>query len=225
MTREPPPVRDDCCVDPRIATHFDASNRSRSAGGSLPEMGAVTQRLYGQLRDAKELHPTVLELGCGSGALTVGLLQLGADRARGIDLSTEAISTAGRRAEAAGVSDRVRFEVGDGAQAPLSKSDWVILDRVMCCYPDVDRLLGNAISAARSRVVFSVPNSRGWRGVVTRIVIPLEFIVTTLQRIPCRAYVHSLDVIEGTLRAEGFSLRSHTIGLWYTAVWERPVAA
>jgi SAM-dependent methyltransferase len=216
---EAPP--DDCCVDPRIPKHFDASSRKRTKGDALPEMRAVTQRLYHQLNDAEELKPTLLELGSGTGALAVALAFHGVTRADGIDLSPVSVATARRRAEAAGLGDRVTFEVGDAAQVPLAKHDWVVLDRVMCCYPNVDRLLANAIPAAGSRFAFAVPNSRGWRGIVSRILIPLEFVITTLQRIPCRAYVHSLDVIEDRLRAEGFSLRSRTSGLWYTAVWER----
>lgn len=220
-----PEHRDDCCVDPRIPQHFDATTRKRTAGGVLPPMQPVTQRLFGQLQDAEQIKPTLLELGSGSGALTVALLTLGVARADGIDLSPEGVATANRRADVAGVSERVTFEVGDGAHVPLAKHDWVVLDRVMCCYPDLDRLLANAMAAAGSRFAFSVPNSRGWRGVLTRIVIPLEFVVTTLQRVQCRAFVHSLDTIEGRLKSEGFTLKSRTNGFWYTAVWERPTAA
>ena len=219
------PTTDDCCIDPADPSAFrrvdsEADCRWRDATDATGDATPL-----GQLQDAEQIKPTLLELGSGSGALTVALLSLGVARADGIDLSPEGVATARRRADAAGVGDRVTFEVGDGAQVPLAKHDWVVLDRVMCCYPDVDRLLANAIPAAGSRFAFSVPNSRGWRGIVTKILIPLEFVVTTLQRIPCPAYVHSLDTIEGRLKAEGFSLRSRTIGFWYTAVWERPAPA
>ena len=96
----------------------------------------------------------------------------------------------------------------------------------MCCYPDVEGLLANAVPAARSRFAFSVPTSRGMLGVVNRLLMVLEGLYTKVQGRPCPGYVHSLSLIEGRLRAAGFSpLRTATHGLWYTAVFERSLAS
>lgn len=221
----------DCCTpkaidrDPRIARHFDHRTQQRTAGGVLPEMMPVTRRLLDQLADVREIRPTVLELGCGTGALTVELLNRGAARADGVDLSAESLATARRRAAEAGVDDRVKFEAGDGAQVSLAVHDWVILDRVICCYPDVNGLLGNSIKAAGSRYAFTVPNSRGWRGILARMMVWFRDLVGRLERVPCPGYVHSIDLIEGRLAAAGFSLRSQVNRLWYSAVWERTGSA
>lgn len=215
----------DCCPparDPRIASFFDDLTRQRTSGGVMPPMQPVSRRLFENLSDAADFRPTLLELGCGSGALTVALLESGAERADGLDLSPEAVSTARRRADAAGVSDRSTFEVGDAARVELTAHDWVVMDRVICCYPDVDALLGNAISAARKRVAFSVPISRGVRGLMTRFWWGVEKTLDKFRRSACPGYVHSLDLIEGPLNAAGFKLlRSSTGWMWYVAVWER----
>lgn len=190
----------------------------------MPAMMLVTERLLGQLSDAATTRPTILEIGSGSGGLAVALLTQGAAQVDGIDLSPLSIETARRRAELAGVSDRARFELGDGAATNLTAHDWVVLDRVICCYPHMDRLLEKAIGAARSRFAFSVPNSRGWRGFVARTERRLDWILGRMRRGGCPSYVHSLDKIEGRLEAAGFELRSRTVGLWYTAVFERRIA-
>jgi len=39
----------------------------------------------------------------------------------------------------------------------------------MCCYPDIERLLANTLPAARRLYAFTVPSSRGWRGVIARL--------------------------------------------------------
>lgn len=222
---QPTQTTADCCPparDPRIASHFDTLTRERTAGGVLPPMQPASRGLFEQLRDARELRPTLLELGSGSGALMVALLELGADRADGIDLSLEAIAAARRRAEGAGVADRTSFTLGDGAQVPLTAHDWVVMDRVICCYPDVEALLANAIPAARKRIAFSVPTSRGLRGFVNRFWWGLGSWSTRFRKGPCPGYVHSLDLIESRLTAAGFSrLRSRTGVMWYMAVWER----
>jgi magnesium-protoporphyrin O-methyltransferase len=213
----------DCCAaDPRIARHFDDRYRDLGTTGELPEMVDVSRGVLGLLPDVAEVRPTVLELGCGTGALTVELLKGGATRADGVDLSAESLSVARRRADEAGVGDRVQFEVGDGALAQISLHDWVVLDRVICCYAHVDQLLGNAISAAESRFIFSVPHDRGWRGLVNRLILTVENATNRFRGRPCPGYTHSIKRIEGRLADAGFRrLRHVTSGLWYAAIFER----
>jgi magnesium-protoporphyrin O-methyltransferase len=217
---------DDCCTaDPRIARHFDKRMREVAVAGDLPEMVDVSRRLLELLSDVGELRPTVLELGAGSGGLTVALLERGAAAADGVDLSAESVATAQRRATAAGVADQATFGVGDGALVPLTVHDWVVLDRVICCYPDMDRLLANATAAATRRFAFSVPYSRGWRGLITRTGVTLENATNRFRGRPCPGYVHDVRKIEARLTAAGFRrLRKTGTWLWYAAVWERSPA-
>ena len=228
------PTAADCCrpaaepspADPRIAGHFDKLTRQRTAGGVLPEMAATSEHLLAQLADVGSVAPTVLEFGCGSGALLVELLRRGASSADGVDLSAQAVETAGRRAEEAGVGERATFEVGDGARMDVTAHDWVVLDRAICCYPDMPALVAHAIAAARGRVIFSVPTSRGLRGWANRVAWGAESLWTRVVRGPCPGYVHDLDDIERRLTAAGFRRRSgRTDFLWYTTVWERASAA
>lgn len=178
--------------------------------------------LLAQLRDVAELRPTILELGCGTGALSVSLVEGGASRLTGIDLSAGSIQVAARRAAGAGVEEHTAFEVGDGASATLTSHDWVVLDRMICCYRHAGRLLGNAIPAARLRIAFSVPESRGWRGIVNRPLWFVENVVNFVLRPYCPGHVHDIRTIEGRLRQAGFRrLRSGHSGLWYLAVFER----
>jgi len=169
--------------------------------------------------------PSVLELGSGSGALVVELLRRGATSADAIDLSPDMVDAARRRAAEADVIDRVTFEQGDASLKEHSAHDWVVLDRVLCCYPDVERLLATATRAATRRVAFTVPTSRGWRGALNKFMWQASNIPQRLGRPGCFGYVHDLDRIEGTLAAAGFALHGRDrLGLWYAAVWDRPAA-
>ncbi len=211
-----------CPSAPHIARHFDAKVAERLAKCQDPSLVAVSQRLRDGLLRLDPAGRTVLELGCGRAALLLQLVQAGAARATGIDLSPASIDAARAAFERAQLSQCLDISVGDAARVPLEPHDWVILDRVICCYADVERLLANTQPAARHIYAFTVPSSRGWRGVAARLEEWLEGAWNRLHGRPCRGYVHDLDLIEERLSAAGFRLRRRDHDrLWHIAIYER----
>ncbi len=215
----------DCCrpaaPDPRIARYFDRKVAGRLAGGDTFGLGPVSRRLLAELDDVHETRPSMLELGCGTGALTLALLDGGAARATGIDLSATSVDVATRRAAAQGLAGRSTFRVGDAATVTLEPHDWVVLDKVLCCYRELDAILANSIRAAQHRYVIVVPDSRGLRGLLNRIWVWLENATNAVRGRPCPGYVHDIRVIERRLRDAGFErVRSTTARLWYFATFQ-----
>jgi SAM-dependent methyltransferase len=223
---KPDPAGQECAcpTDSRIARHFDVKVAERLAKGQDPGLVPVSERLRDALLSLEPAGRTVLELGCGRGGLLLALAQAGLKGATGVDLSPASIDAARKRFEQAHLSDRVRLSVGDAARVPLESHDWVILDRVMCCYPDIERLLANTLPAARQIYAFTVPSSRGWRGVIARIDEWLENAWNSIRGRPCPGYVHDLDLIEERLTVAGFRLlhRDHQ-RLWHIAIYEQSV--
>lgn len=216
----------DCCpAASTIEQHFDRKTAWRIAAGELPGLVSVSERLREALLPLGATGRTVLELGCGRGALLLQLVQAGVPKARGIDLSSASIAEAQRGFDRAGLSDAVELSVGDGARVTLEPHDWVVLDRVMCCYPDIDRLLRNSIPAARSVYAFTVPESRGWRGLLSRMEEWFENIWNNVRGCPCPGYVHDIGAIERTLESAGFR-RTYLgrVRLWHIGVFERRAA-
>jgi magnesium-protoporphyrin O-methyltransferase len=212
----------DCPADPRIARFFDRRSLGRRGAGDRYEMKNVSKALLAALLRAGPAGRSVLELGCGPGALLTELLVAGAARASGVDLSAEALAEARDRLDEAGVADRASLTVGDAARVPLVAHDWVVLDKVICCYADFHALLANSVPAARRLYAFAVPASYGWRGIVARIDFGLENLAFSLLRRPCPGYVHDVRLIEDRLRDAGFrpSYRG-TSHSWHIAVFER----
>jgi SAM-dependent methyltransferase len=212
----------DCPADAGIAAFFDRRSEGRRNAGDRYAMANVSKALLAALLHAGPSGRSVLELGCGPGAMLTELLLAGADRATGVDLSEKTLAEARDRLEEAGVADRSSLAVGDAAHVPLVPHDWVVLDKVICCYPDADALLTNSIAAARHLYAFAVPASYGWRGIVARIGFALENVTLAVLGRPCPGYVHDVRLIESRLRDAGFrpSYRgtSHT---WEIAVFER----
>lgn len=221
----PPGAEAGCCPvsspDPRIARRFDHKAGAWTDADELPPMVDVSARLLDLLREASLRRPTVLELGCGTGGLMVALLEMGASRATGIDLSAASLAVAGRRARQAGYDDLATFSIGDASRADAEPHDWVVLDRVICCFVDVERLVRKAVDLARERIAISVPESRGWRGLINRPKWALED-VWDLVNGRCRGYVHDLRRIERTLADAGFvRTTSSRVGLWHIGVYDR----
>ena len=134
----------DCCgpaADPRVARRFDRSWSDWDDADGFPEMVDVSAQLLDLLRDAPLVRPTVLEIGSGTGGVSVALLEMGASRVKGVDLSPASVDLARRRAAAAGFAEQATFEVGQGAAVRDEPHDWVILDRVLCCDGHPDRML------------------------------------------------------------------------------------
>lgn len=144
----------------------------------------------------------VLEIGGGVGELQLALLERGARSALNLELSSAYEETATRLAEAAGVGDRVMREVGiDLAERPdaVDSVDLVVLHRVVCCYPDAERLLAAAADRADRALVFSHPP----RNPVTRISVAAVNLMMRLRGRSYRGYVHSPDAMIQVLARHG----------------------
>ena len=215
----------DCCgpaADPRVARRFDRSWSDWDDADGFPEMVDVSAQLLQLLRDAPLARPTVLEIGSGTGGVSVALLEMGASQVKGVDLSPASVDLARRRAAAAGFAEQATFEVGQGAAVRGERHDWVVLDRVLCCDGHPDRMLDAVLGVAQRRIALSVPESRGWRGMLNRPMWAAEYAWDRFTG-GCRGYVHDLRHIERRLGAAGFRpTGAGRVGLWHVGVYDRP---
>lgn len=202
------------CFDGRACREGKAARHRGVRGISRLLLDAVERR---GLRGA-----SVLEIGCGVGALSIEAARRGAARVSGFDLSPRSIAEAIALARDAGVDDRCSFRAADAAHADLARHDVVVHNKVVCCYPDADALLRQSIPAAGRVYAFSAPPSDGVRGAVARAVIALENVFWRLVRSGYRAYVHDLGRIDARLRQDGFvRVESISTMIWQVAVYER----
>ena len=111
---------------------------------------------------------TVLEIGGGVGEIQLELLKRGAARTINLELSPAYDQLALQLAREAGVEDRVERRLHDIAADPagVEPVDIVVLNRVVCCYPDYERLLAAAGDHAGRLLVFShPPGNLLWRSI------------------------------------------------------------
>ena len=106
----------------------------------------TARRMTDFLRERGIDGVTVLEIGGGVGEIEIELLKAGAARAQNLELSSAYEEDARKLAEEAGVGGRVDWRIHDIAADPeaVEPADIVVMNRVVCCYPDYERLLGAA---------------------------------------------------------------------------------
>jgi 2-polyprenyl-3-methyl-5-hydroxy-6-metoxy-1,4-benzoquinol methylase len=163
---------------------------------------------------------SVLEVGGGVGEVQIELLKAGAARAQNLELSPAYEQEAHKLAGQAGVQGRIDWRIHDLAQDPgaVAPADLVILHRVVCCYPDYERLLGAAADHARRAVVFSYPPRNALSGAFYGVFN----LVMRLTRSSFRGFAHPPRAMLAVLEDHGlrrtYQRRSR---IWQVAGLER----
>jgi magnesium-protoporphyrin O-methyltransferase len=188
----------------------------------------VAASLLEALDDVGLQGRSVLDVGCGAGELALATLVHGAARAHGIDLGPGAIDHARALANDRGLTERATFEVGDGSSAPLPRADVVVLNRVVCCSPDLDALLINSTGAAGTVYALTAPVDRGPAGAWNRASTWCSNRWFSLRRRKFgsfRAFVYPVDRIDRTVRDAGFVpvRRERRRVVWELVVYGREV--
>jgi magnesium-protoporphyrin O-methyltransferase len=162
---------------------------------------------------------TVLEVGGGIGALHIELLKAGAVSVINVELSHGYRDAATELLRREGLEERVEVRIGDFTQlAERLEADDVIMNRVICCYPDMERLMNAALSAASRFVAVTFPRDR----IVARLWVGLESAYHRIRGVGFRPYVHSPAAILETAERAGFHVVFDDRDLmWHGVVFER----
>ena len=167
---------------------------------------------------------SVLEIGGGIGALQIELLRLGAARTVNVELSPEWEDEARALLGETGFEGRVERRVADALvdAGTLEPAEIVVMERVVCCYPDPDALVGVAADRTRGVLVLSFPRDRWW----VRLGNAAANLICRARRVAFRSYVHPEEAIERAATSRGLRMAFEHAGMiWRIAAFERPRAA
>jgi 2-polyprenyl-3-methyl-5-hydroxy-6-metoxy-1,4-benzoquinol methylase len=184
----------------------------------------TTRLLLASLPKTDVAGKTLLDIGSGVGVALFELIEAGVQHATSVDASSAYQQTARDEAERRGYADRIAFLYGDVvALAPrIAPADLVTLDRVLCCYPDVEALLEASLERAQGVCALAYPRDAWWMGVVGGAIN----LVLRLRRSPMRFFVHPTVVVDAIVARNGFKRQArHTTPLWQVVVYRRPDAA
>jgi 2-polyprenyl-3-methyl-5-hydroxy-6-metoxy-1,4-benzoquinol methylase len=158
---------------------------------------------------------TVLEIGGGVGEIQLELLRRGASRTTNLELVTAYDGPARELAREAGLTDRVERRLHDIVEAPeeVERADVVVLHRVVCCYPDYERLLAAAADHAGRLLVFSHPP----RHLASRAFVASQNAVLRLTGHRYQSFAHPPEAMLEVLREHGLTaVHSRRGPVWHT---------
>lgn len=180
-----------------------------------------TARLMLQcLGDVRLSADSLLDVGAGIGVLHHELLDAGVGTAVHLEVARAYVEAAREESTRRGHDGRVHFRHGDvvGLVADLAAADLVTLDRVVCCYHDLDALMEASTRKANRYYALSFPRDRWyvrgrtwWKNLRRRRAGD-----------PFRFFVHPVARIRSLIAAAGFDVRCARSNLnWEVLVWER----
>jgi magnesium-protoporphyrin O-methyltransferase len=190
--------------------------RYRRRGPSKP-----TRRMLDAVRREGIEDASVLDIGGGIGTIQFELLDAGAGRATSVEASAAYLRVAREESRRRGLADRIAYEAGDFVELAdgVEPADVVTLDRVICCYPDMESLVGRSAERARRVYALVYPQDRWWVGLGIRATN----LCMRVSRRAFRAYVHRTKDVDAVARAHGLAPRvARRAGpIWQVAVYVR----
>lgn len=147
---------------------------------------------------------TVLEVGGGVGDLQVELLKAGASNTVNVELSDAYEASAATLLDQEGLTGRVERRLGDFVElaALVEPADIVVLNRVICCYPWMDRLVDAATTKARSMMAISMPRD----GLIGHVFVGIATGMSRVRGTGFRPYLHPVDAVEARAAEAGMGV-------------------
>ena len=210
------------CCDPRGCDKFFGRRFAKRVAKRYRKRGLdkTARRMVAFLEQRGVEDATVLEIGGGVGEIQIELLKRGAARTTNLELSPSYDDAARALLREAGLeerSERLIHDIAAGRDG-IEPADVVVLNRVVCCYPDYERLLTAAADHSRRLLVFSYPR----RNPVTRLVVVGQNFVFTVMRKEFRTFAHPPSAMLAVLERRGMrpTLEQHG-AVWQVAGLER----
>ena len=162
---------------------------------------------------------SVIEAGGGIGAIQIELLRAGATGAVNVEMSEGYEGTARQLLAREGLGDRVDRRIGDFTEvAPDLEADDVVMNRVICCYPFMERLMEKALGSSRRFLAATFPRDR----LAAKAGMSMGNLYCKVTGVDFRSYIHPPEAIVATARSAGFQpVHEDRDFIWNAVVFER----
>jgi Methyltransferase domain len=215
-----------------MTCHCEATERHFGPARAQKELAAyrrggprgTARLLLRMMRESQVRADTLLDIGAGVGVLHHELLHDGVRAAVHVEAARAYMEAARDEAQRRGQAERVRFLHGDFLTLvdTIGPADLVTLDRVICCYPELEPLLLGSAARARRYWAASFPRDVWYTRLHTRWQNRLRARAGNA----FRTFVHPIARIYELLRSTGLRpLRVYRRPVWETVLCIREDAS
>jgi hypothetical protein len=163
---------------------------------------------------------TLLDIGGGLGAIPDELLKGGISKAIQVEASTAYLKAAKEEAQRKGYTDHISFHHGNflDVAEDIPSVEIVTLDRVICCFDEMEKLVG--LSAGRAGRLYGVVYPRDiWSVKIGFSIINFFFRLFNQQ---FQIFIHSTEKVEAVVCDKGLKRKFYDkYGIWQVIVYER----
>ncbi|MBV1888382.1 MAG: hypothetical protein KUG51_03740, partial [Urechidicola sp.] len=164
---------------------------------------------------------SLLDIGGGIGPIQLELIPHGIKEVTNVEASVGYINIAKSEAKKQHHDTLIEYRLGDFVEESeqIELHEIVTLDKVICCYPQVDELLKTSLSKATKYYALAYPQTH-WLAHLSAKLVNLRM---KIQSNPFRTFIHSSKFIDNTIKNAGFSkiYSEKTMLSWQVHVYEK----
>jgi 2-polyprenyl-3-methyl-5-hydroxy-6-metoxy-1,4-benzoquinol methylase len=204
-----------CCQIQGLEKVFDQPMVTKELARYRRNGPVKTTRLLIEAIEAEAVSGmTLLDIGGGVGAVQHALLRDGLQHATDVDASPAYLAATRSEAQRLGFEEQITYHFGNFVDlaSEIPPADLVTLDRVICCYPDMEQLVSLSAAKAKKRYGLVYPRHTWWMKLFLRI----GNFYFRLRKNPYRMFLHPSESVEAILQSHGFTRRYYT----QTMIWQ-----
>ena len=207
-----------CCQCQGIESMFDKKAAKRELKRYLKKgPSKTTIMLLDAVNKVGVQGLTFLDIGGGIGAIQHALLKWGSLNGISIEASSAYIDLIKEEID---LTEKVVFKHGDFTTiaSDLDSADIVTLDKVICCYDDMDELVGLSSKLAQKIYAVVYPRDNWW----TKLLLPIINFYPKIKGSSFRVFIHPTKQVEDIIIRNGLKRNYYNKRLfWQVAIFTR----
>ena len=210
-----------CCTTQQGTNKF-FSRFSKRYGKQFRKKGLLKEQrlLIEGIAQASVTGKSILDIGCGVGSLHFELLKKGASKSMGVDMAEGMLDQAKTFSRDLGLEEKTEYRIGDFAllNGSVPAADITMLDKVVCCYQNVDLLVERSTEKTNEAYGLTFPHDI----FPIRAFFKIQIFVGKLLRWSFHPWWHDWNQMCRRIESRGFreSYRNNTF-VWTIRVYRR----
>jgi magnesium-protoporphyrin O-methyltransferase len=210
-----------CCTNHIIEKQFDNDkvanrvNEYRTKG-----ISKETRILVHEFKSIGVDGYSLLDIGCGYGGIRIELLKSGEAQVENLEASSSYLEAAKIETKKNNFSNNITFTYGDFVEIAdqVSAADIVTLDKVICCYDELEPLIKLSCNKTFKFYGLIYPHDSWWE----KAAIGFENFIRKIKGNTFRVFVYPGETVDNLIKESGMKrIFYKSMMVWQIAIYSR----